>query len=77
MVKKLNGYGKWILLIIAIATILLNTGGIVWNAITLHYGVKENTAVLQNDIVHLTADVADIKMDIKSINTYLLERTKQ
>jgi len=70
MTKKLNGYGKWILVFIAFC-------GILWNAATLHFGVKQNTAVLQNDMAHLKGDVADIKVDIKSINTYLLERTKQ
>lgn len=69
MTKKLNGTVKWIGTGIAI-------GAIVWNAITLHFGVKENTAVLQNDIVHLAEDVTDIKIDIKAINTYLL-RNKQ
>ena len=70
MAKKLNGYAKWILVILALL-------GIMWNAFTLHYGVKENTAVLQNEIMHLTDDVADIKQDIKAINTYLLERRNQ
>ena len=67
MTKKLNGLTKWILVILALL-------GIMWNAFTLHFGVKENTAVLQNEIMHLTTDVADIKQDIKAINTYLLER---
>jgi len=67
MTKKINGLAKWILVALAFL-------GIMWNAFTLHYGVKENTAVLQNEIVHLTADVADIKIDIKAINAYLLER---
>ena len=70
MAKKINGYAKWILVILALL-------GIMWNAFTLHFGVKENTAVLQNEITHLTADVADIKIDIKAINTYLLERRNQ
>ncbi len=70
MTKKLNGLAKWILVALAFL-------GIMWNAFTLHYGVKENTAVLQNEIMHLTDDVADIKMDIKAINTYLLERRNQ
>jgi len=70
MTKKLNGLAKWILVALAFL-------GIMWNAFTLHYGVKENTAVLQNEIVHLTEDVADIKQDIKAINTYLLERRNQ
>jgi len=70
MTKKINGLAKWILVALAFL-------GIMWNAFTLHYGVKENTAVLQNEIVHLTADVADIKIDIKAINTYLLERRNQ
>ena len=77
MTKKLNGYAKWAIVVIAIITILLNTAGIIWNASTLHYGVKENTAVLQNDIVHLTADVTDIKIDIKAINSYLLGRSNE
>ena len=68
MTKKLNGLAKWVLVVLAFC-------GIMWNAFTLHFGVKENTAVLQNEIVHLTADIADIKIDIKAINTYLLERT--
>ena len=68
MTKKLNGLAKWVLVALAFL-------GIIWNAFTLHYGVKENTAVLQNEITHLTADVADIKTDIKAINKYLLERT--
>ena len=70
MIKKLNGLAKWILVALAFL-------GIMWNAFTLHYGVKENTAVLQNEITHLADDVADIKMDIKAINTYLLERGKE
>lgn len=70
MTKKVNGYAKWILVILALL-------GIMWNAFTLHFGVKENTAVLQNEIMHLTTDVADIKQDIKAINTYLLERRNQ
>ena len=70
MTKKINGLAKWILVALAFL-------GIMWNAFTLHYGVKENTAVLQNEIMHLTDDVADIKMDIKAINTYLLERSKE
>ena len=70
MAKRINGYAKWILVILALL-------GIMWNAFTLHFGVKENTAVLQNEITHLTADVADIKIDIKAINTYLLERRNQ
>ena len=70
MAKKVNGYAKWILVILAFL-------GIMWNAFTLHFGVKENTAVLQNEITHLTDDVADIKQDIKAINSYLLERRNQ
>ena len=70
MPKKINGLAKWILVALAFL-------GIMWNAFTLHYGVKENTAVLQNEITHLTADVTEIKMDIKAINTYLLERRNQ
>ena len=70
MTKKVNGISKWILVILALL-------GIMWNAFTLHFGVKENTAVLQNEITHLTDDVADIKQDIKSINAYLLERRNQ
>ena len=66
MTKKLNGLAKWILVIAAVVTIMLNTAGIIWNA-----------ATLQNEITHLTADVKEIKMDIKAINTYLLERRNQ
>ena len=62
---------KWILVALAFL-------GIMWNAFTLHYGVKEKTAVLQNEITHLTADMTEIKLDIKAINTYLLlERTSK
>lgn len=67
--KKLNGYGKWILVFLAFC-------GILWNAATLHFGVKQNTAVLQNDMVHLKGDVTDIKTDIKSIYAYLLEKKR-
>ena len=70
MTKKLNGISKWILVALAFL-------GIMWNAFTLHFGVKENTAVLQNEITHLADDMADIKQDIKAINTYLLERRNQ
>ena len=66
MTKKLNGLAKWILVIAAVVTIMLNTAGIIWNA-----------ATLQNEITHLTADVKEIKQDIKAINTYLLERRNQ
>ena len=71
---KLNGTARWVILVIAVITLILNTGGIVWNAVTLHYGVKENTAVLKNDIIHLTEDITEIKVDIKAINTYLLSK---
>lgn len=77
MTKKLNGYAKWVFVILAVITILLNTAGIIWNTATLHYGVKQNAALLQNDMVHLTADVADIKVDIKAINQYLLVRSEK
>ena len=70
MSKKLNGYAKWIGIVIAIAAIA-------WNAIELHYNTKKTTALLQNDLAHLTADVSDIKIDIKAINAYLLERRPQ
>ena len=66
MTKRINGLAKWILVIAAVVTIMLNTAGIIWNA-----------ATLQNEITHLTADVKEIKMDIKAINTYLLERRNQ
>lgn len=67
MTKKMNGYVKWIAIGIVVATII-------WNAIGVHYNTRKNTAILQNDIKHLTADVAEIKTDVKAINTYLLER---
>ena len=74
MSKKINGYAKWILVALAFL-------GIIWNAFTLHYGVKENNAVLQNDVIHLTKDVGELKQDFKSfraeINAYLLERSNQ
>lgn len=66
MSKKLNEYAKWIGIGIVVGTII-------WNAIGVHYNTKKNTAILQNDIIHLTADVAEIKIDIKAINNYLLE----
>ena len=68
MAKKLNGMAKWISIGIVVGTII-------WNAIGVHYNTRRNTAILQNDIIHLTADVAEIKIDIKSINTYLLKRS--
>jgi len=70
MTKKLNEYAKWIGIGIVVGTII-------WNAIGVHYNTKKNTAILQNDILHLTADMAEIKMDIKAINTYLLERSNE
>ena len=70
MTKKINGYTKWISIGIVI-------GMIIWNAVELHYNTRRNTAILQNEITHLTTDMADIKQDIKAINTYLLERRNQ
>ena len=70
MNKKINGLARWILVGIVVATII-------WNAIGLHYNTRKNTAILQNDITHLTTDVADIKIDIKAIYAYLLERSKE
>ena len=67
---KLNEYAKWTGIGIAILAI-------VWNAFTLHFSVKENTAVLQNDVVHLKADITEIKADVKSINHYLLTRSNE
>lgn len=68
--KKLNGISKWI----GIGVVI---GMIIWNAIGLHYNTRRNTAILQNEIIHLTNDVAEIKKDIKGIITYLLERSKE
>lgn len=70
MTKRFNGYAKWIGIGIIVGTII-------WNAIGVHYNTRRNTAILQNDIKHLTGDVAEIKMDIKSINTYLLGGNKE
>ena len=67
MTKRINGYAK----LISIGIII---GMIIWNAIELHYNTRRNTAILQNEITHLTADMTEIKTDIKAINTYLLER---
>ena len=69
MTKKFNGYAKWALVTLAFL-------GIMWNAVTLHYGVKENAAVLRNDVTHLKEDVADIKLSISGINSYLLREMK-
>lgn len=69
MTKKLNEYVKWILVALAFC-------GIIWNAATLHFGVKQNNAVLQNEMIHFTADMAEIKVDIKAINQYLLLERK-
>lgn len=65
MTKKINGYAKWISIGIVI-------GMIIWNAIGLHYNTRRNTAILQNDMIHLAEDMTEIKLDIKAINTYLL-----
>ena len=67
---KLNGTARWIIVGLAFC-------GIIWNAFELHYNTKKNTAILQNDVVHLAADMTEIKTDIKAINQYLLERTNQ
>ena len=62
---------QWIIVGIAVA-------GIIWNAFELHYNTKKTTAVLQNDVKHLAEDVAEIKLEIKEINNYLLtERGKK
>lgn len=34
-----------------------------------------NSGVLYNDVKHLKNDFTEIKMDVKSINAYLLERS--
>lgn len=68
---KLNGYSKWILVALAFC-------GIMWNAATLHFSVRQNTAILQNDVYHLSAEFGDMKIDIKKIYDYLLkERNKE
>lgn len=35
-----------------------------------------NSGVLYNDVKHLKANFTEIKMDVKSINSYLLEKSK-
>ena len=57
MSKKLNGLAKWIIIALAILTIAYNT-------IVTH-------AVKINDIVHLQADVVEIKQDIRDIRNHL------
>jgi len=69
MSKKLNGYAKWIMVVIAVGTIAYNT--------------IVTQVVLKNDMKHLTNDVAkgfataredrkEIKQSVKFLTSYLL-----
>lgn len=53
MNKKINGYAKWVAVIITIITMF---SGIVWNA-----------AILSNDVKHIKKDILEIKLIIKEI----------
>jgi len=59
MVERTKDLAKWIIVAIAVATVIFNT------------------AILYNDVKHLKEDTTEIKMDVKSINAYLLQRSKQ
>lgn len=61
MAKK-NDLAKWIIVAMAV-------GGLIYNAIVTH-------TILKNDVKHLSADMTEIKQDVKQINMYLIERSK-
>jgi len=40
-------------------------------------GIIFNTAILYNDVKHLKGDIAEIKIEVKDITHYLLERSNE
>ena len=62
MNKKLNGYAKWIIIIIAVGTILYNT-------VVTH-------TIVRNDVKHLQQDVAEVKQAVQYIERCLIGRKK-
>lgn len=59
MAKKLNGTAKWIGIAIIIIT----------NIAVIAY----NTGVTHNHVKHLSEDVKELKQDVKTIESYMLE----
>ena len=64
MSKKLNGYIKWIALILTLLAIL-------WHA-------AETNAILRNDIKHISEDIVKIEQRLEKIEERLwIERGKE
>ncbi len=60
MKKKLNGATKWIMVGLAILTILYNT-------IVAH-------VIMKNDVHHLQLSISKMEIEIRDIRNYLLDR---
>lgn len=61
MAKK-NDTAKWIIVAMAV-------GGLIYNVIVTH-------TILKNDVKHLQEDTTEIKQDVKQINMYLIEKSR-
>ena len=70
--NKLNGYAKWIIVAIAI-------GSIIWSFASINGKLNENNAVLNSEIKHITENTVKIEQRLENIEERLLiiERGKE
>lgn len=59
---KRNDLMKWVIVAFAV-------GGLIYNTIVTY-------AILKNDVKHLSADMIEVKQEVKQINKYLIEGSK-
>ena len=59
MAKKPNGTAKWVAIALVVVT----------NIVVIAY----NTGVTHNHVKHLSEDVKELKLDVKTIEAYILE----
>ncbi len=59
--SKWNGWARWVIIAIAVIAAI--------------YGNFRNAAVLENDVYHLKADIAEIKQEISLLRQHLMKGT--
>jgi len=57
-----NGLAKWVAIIIVLAKIV--------------YSIIDTRAILQNDVKHIQDDILEVKLDIRELRLFLIDKEK-